>query len=180
MTRPPPTIRREPLPKVWPESHRDLVVLDDEFTTRVAPDRFTTLRMRFLVFKSQPAMRKFGKDVLGITNGLCRRTTGFCKDLMDELTWKAPGPPPCPSPHTSVDARYFAVVGMTVQNLTFEIISHEATHAAFALHRRLARRGLDSKALPPDALPEEFICYPVGHLTGAMIHSVRKNLRKAE
>ena len=114
----------------------------------------STLAAKVLVFKHPTALRKFWRESMGIKlERACRGVvTPLWTEIIDTETDKA---------FFVVDRRFFCVMGLTLGNLSMEIITHESVHAGCAYARRKARSPWDEHILSHD---EEAICYPAGRI----------------
>jgi hypothetical protein len=116
------------------------------------------LRAKLLVFNGPVALRRFWRDALG-RNELGRHTAGAVSALSYERINVTTG-----ASVMVVDPRYFCVIGLTRDNLSMEVITHEAVHAGFAYAKRV-QKNLWAGA---DELDEENVCYPAGRIAAAI------------
>lgn len=70
------------------------------------------------------------------------------------------------------DPRYYCVIGLSVPNLTVEVLMHEAVHAGFAWAKRAKRSPWDACALELD---EEAVCYPAGQVANDVLFALQKH-----
>lgn len=122
------------------------------------------LRAKVVVFKTTRDLRVFwkrrvrhdpdlGARCLGAVNGLGRLSEqcGGPKDGQRVL---------------QVDRRFFCLIGLTRDNLTMRVLSHESVHAAYCFAKRRSTNGWDKHAAEFD---EEAIAYPTGEIARALV-----------
>jgi hypothetical protein len=115
------------------------------------------LRLKVVVFANKASLHHFWKAVLGKPH-LGRTCCGAVNGLAYERIEIRPGRSDL---HTLVvDPRYFAIMGLVKGYLNMEIVTHEATHAAFAYARRHHR----DMWVGSGDLEEENVCYPAGRI----------------
>lgn len=127
----------------------------------LAPSGRSRLRLKVLVFESLrdlqhcwlkgPLKSGASRGCLGIVNSL-----GFHK-----VDYSKGGPPEGTNHRHFVDARYFAVMGLSATHLGTEITTHECIHAAFAYAKRIGGKHACAPVMEND---EERVCYPAGTL----------------
>lgn len=143
-----------PLPRQW-SGHPSARGLLAEADIRVCGSG--RLAAKLLVFSTPAALNRFW--VSGLRRpGLGKHTVGAVNSLMTEMI-----PVRGPS-HVRADPRYFCIVGLTRNNLSMEVICHEAVHAGMAYARRV-KRSPWSEALDFD---EEAVAYPAGRIAAAI------------
>jgi hypothetical protein len=112
------------------------------------------LRAKLLVFEHPKSLRRFWKEALG-KGDLGRGCLGAVTALAQEVRFLDGKRFAC------VDPRYFCVIGLTLGNLSMEVITHECVHAGFAFAKRHAK---DYWVSQSDDYDEEDVCYPTGRL----------------
>jgi len=123
------------------------------------------LRCRVLVFPTRGTLRAFwkaaflsdpGPSVLGVTSTLAVEVSRPRNTHVD--------------PVMEVDARYVSLTGLTVPDLTLEVVAHECGHAAHAYRWRVGLR----KRWPDDN-EEEQLCYPLGRLVSQLVRRLSRD-----
>jgi hypothetical protein len=122
------------------------------------------LKLKLLVFHKPKHLRHFWKKGLGKPD-LGKRCFGAVNSMGYELFRNG-------KPYAHVyDPRYFAIMGLCVDHLGMEILTHEAVHAGIAYAKRTKTRNLWHD---PMDLDEESIAYPVGRIARNVLLSLRK------
>jgi hypothetical protein len=145
-------ITKDPIPRRL-EDHPDIKGLIGECEIRLGAAR-SRLRAKLALFKNKTALNHFFQKCLGHSY-LGRGCHGAVTNLQYTV-W--PHDKPAPT-HKEVDPRYFCLIGLSQPDLTWEVVAHEAVHAAIAYGERPTRNPWDKYA---KELPEERICYPAG------------------
>lgn len=127
-------------------------------------DIFLTKRSRLaaklIIFKTVRGLSRFWRGALG--HSLGKRCYGAVNPLRAEVwTFHKDGRE---TRRVESDPRYFCIIGLTARNLTMEVITHEATHAAFAYVECCPRRFWTH----PSEMPQERFCYPAGKVARAI------------
>lgn len=122
------------------------------------------LKMKLLVFKTPAILRSFWKSALGKPS-LGKDCRGAVNSLGFELR-KRDG-----KVVHIFDPRYFAIMGLCVDHLGMEILTHESVHAGISYAKRTKKRNLWHD---PMAMNEEQIAYPVGRIARNLVISLRK------
>ena len=122
------------------------------------------LKMKLLVFKTPAMLRSFWKSGLGKAS-LGKGCLGAVNSLGLELR-KRDG-----STVHVFDPRYFAIMGLCVDHLGMEILTHESVHAGISYAKRTHYRNLWHDPMDMD---EEKIAYPVGRIARNVVLSLRK------
>jgi hypothetical protein len=126
----------------------------------IYPQSYGRLAAKLLIFDTTKSLRSFWRDALG--HDLGSKCLGAVNALAQERTKFTKGKPETTTLH--VDRRYFCIIGLVKGYLNSEIISHEATHAGFAYHKRV-KRNVWGKIGDFD---EEQVAYPTGRITDAI------------
>ena len=142
----------EPLPRSFaghPAARKALLVS----RLRLVPT--SRLWLALLVFRNPRDLRSFWKEAIGSDLGLdCKGAVNG----MGEIVVK-PQADGNDRKHYEVDPRWFAIMGLTLGNLSMEVITHESIHAGC---RYASRATLTSQRPFIGDDPEERICYPSG------------------
>jgi hypothetical protein len=119
------------------------------------------LAAKLLVFASPRDLRRFWKEALGkpdlgagcvgAVNALGHEAIDYGKDGDGKSRWVC-------------DPRYFCIIGLCLNHLTMEVVTHEAVHAGFCYARR---RGQDPWN-DDRRLGEEDVAYPAGRIAAAI------------
>ena len=107
-------------------------------------------------------MLSFWKKFFGTTLG--KTCSGVCRPIVTHVV------KPDGSELLEVDPRYYAVIGLCLERLTFEVIVHESIHAGFAYSNRKA--GRFEWRIDEDDLDDEEVCYPSGRIASAIIRTL--------
>lgn len=121
------------------------------------------LKLKLLVFKTPLMLRSFWKSGLGKSE-LGKGCLGAVNSLGYELRKGGR------TVHV-YDPRYFAIMGLCVDHLGMEIITHESVHAGISYAQRTGYRNLWHDPMDMD---EEKIAYPVGRIARNVVLSLRK------
>jgi hypothetical protein len=115
------------------------------------------LAAKLLVFDRRAALRAFwrkgmggdvGRECLGVVNAMATEVEDTVLNTRE----------------LRGDSRYFCIIGLCLGNLTVEIISHEAVHAAFCYEKRVKRNLFGSIG----DFDEERIAYPAGAIAAGI------------
>jgi hypothetical protein len=123
------------------------------------------LRAKLLVFETPQLLARFCSAALGsdqlIANRKGQLALGAVNPLSFEMRRFADG---LEQVRLHADPRYFCLIGLTLGNLSMEIISHEAVHAGFCYEKRVKRNVFGDAA----AFDEERIAYPAGAIAAGI------------
>lgn len=161
-----------PLPRCWQDhpQAKGIVAEGDLYVCRGS-----RISAKLLVFDTVKNLNSFWRDCLG-KGSLGNGCPGAVNSLGVE-TWFFPGKGKKYGKKDGfkttleVDPRYFCLIGLTKDNLTMEIITHEAGHAAFAYCARMKGR---HKWPHTEENEEEDFCYPLGRIASAINSFCRK------
>ena len=134
------------LPRVWKTHSAGGDILAE---TDILVRGYGTMRAKLLVFPSATKLVKFWDKALGRKLG--RKCAGCVSAMATED----------PEGVISVDPRYFCVIGLSKNNLSMEVITHESVHAGFAYSKR-HRKDFWVKQGPD--FDEEDVAYPAGRI----------------
>lgn len=150
-----------PIPRIWKNHpHARGIVFEKDLS--IGSSR---LKAKLLIFEDRKAMSIFWKNALGVMDlGDC--CSGVVNQLRFHVISFADG---MESQITEVDPRYFCVIGLVQDRLTYEIITHEAVHAAYAYVKRIKKSPWDQDAKDFD---EEEIAYPVGRIADSLFVAI--------
>lgn len=120
------------------------------------------LAAKVLVFSTPLYLRKFwekaigkhdplGEGCVGAVNALGREVADFSEGGNGKSRWEC-------------DPRYFCIIGLSLNHLSMEVITHEAVHAGFAYARRRGRDPWNDDG----GLGEEDVAYPAGRIAAAI------------
>ena len=149
----------EPLPRYWrsvPGLDRCPLLFDVEL------HRHARLAAKVILFRKRSEMLSFWKKFFGTTLG--KTCSGVCRPIVTHVV------KPDGSELLEVDPRYYAVIGLCLERLTFEVIVHESIHAGFAYSNRKA--GRFEWRIDEDDLNDEEVCYPSGRIASAIIRTL--------
>lgn len=154
-------VHGNPIPRVWknhPAAKRLLLEADIAISSR------TRLKAKLLVFETKAALRQFWNKALPYDGAIGRDTAGVVNSLGSEVCKFGKGGESS-KPVMKCDPRYFCIIGLTATDLCFEVICHEAVHAAFSYAKRTKARNLWAA---PEELDEEYVCYPAGKIASSI------------
>lgn len=147
-----------PLPRSFGHIAKGLTAEADIYPTPRA-----RLAAKLLVFSSPRALRAFWRDVLekpdlgagcvGAVNALGHEAIDFSDDDDDQgrSRWVC-------------DPRYFCIIGLCLNHLSMEVVTHEAVHAGFCYARRRGHDPWNDER----RLGEEDVAYPAGRIAAAI------------
>lgn len=121
------------------------------------------LRAKLLVFKNQRHLHLFWQNVLG--HRLGRFCKGAVNSLIQEVQYFGKYEKALSCRHLEADGRYFCVIGLIQTWMTVEVMTHEATHAAFCYVKRVRRSPWDVQSKD---FHEEEVCYPAGKIASEL------------
>jgi len=121
------------------------------------------LKLKLLVFCKPSHLKNFWRKGLGKPS-LGKKCIGVVNSLGYELVRGGK------TAHV-YDSRYFAIMGLCVDYLGMEILTHESVHAGISYAKRTKKRNLWHDPMDMD---EEQIAYPVGRIARNLVISLRK------
>lgn len=157
---------KHPIPRIW-QRHRAGKLIEREWDIPIG-----SLRAKLLLFKNRTGLRQFWKAMRGDDFDLGAKCDGAVTSLHLDICEIQPGKKA--AWRRTVDPRYFCVIGMHRRALRWEVVAHEAVHAAFAYLARVRRTPWETRAADLD---EEHLAYPVGYLTSRMVHRLAEEWR---
>jgi hypothetical protein len=150
---------KKALPRKWAKKGSGIILEAD-----LKIHRYSRLRAKLIVFESKTAMVRNWKAASGHN---LKKAAGFVNKLSEHV-FSYPGGDK--ELHTyRCDPRYFCVVGLVKSWLGMEVISHEATHVAYAYQERTRHKWAHA-----DESPEENICYPAGRAARAIVRALQR------
>jgi hypothetical protein len=147
---------KKPLPRLWYTLDKSICA---EASVQVR--KRDKVRLKVLVFDSKAALGRFWRERLGIPIG--SRCNGVVSSLRNYE-----GDNIC-----LVDPRYFAIMGLVKTRLSYQIITHEACHAAGMYVDRTLRhkRRFSDNNEPAD----EELAYPLGIIADSVFNWLNEN-----
>lgn len=129
------------------------------------------LKAKLLIFKSSNDLRNFWK--LGLGKGdLGKGCVGAVNSLGYEIIhFPAKDQKQLPQ-RVQVDKNFFCVIGLTLEHIGMEVITHESVHVGFSYAKRVNNKNLWPNAVNMD---EENVCYPAGRIAANINILFRKN-----
>jgi len=124
------------------------------------------LRLKLLVFQKPVHLRRFWTKALGKAS-LGKGCLGAVNSLKILHENPATG-----EKKQEVDPRYFAIMGLCMDHLGMEILSHEAVHAGYAYAQRV---GTHSPWHDAFDLDEEHLAYPTGRVACEVLRALRRH-----
>ena len=123
------------------------------------------LKLKLMVFQMTANLKRFWKDAMGkgsLGKGCIGAVNSLACENIDVCSGKS---------KMECDSRYFAIMGLCVDHLGMEVITHESVHAGISYTKRTGSRNLWHDPLDMD---EEKIAYPVGKIAANIVRSLRK------
>ena len=150
------TENKKPLPRLWYRLDESIAA---ECSVRVR--RGDKVRLKVLVFDSKKAMARFWREQLGIPIG--PRCNGVVSSMR---RYDSAG-------NCLVDPRFFAIMGLVKTRLSYQIITHEATHAASMYVDRTLRH--KRRFSGNNELVDEELAYPLGIIADSVFNWLNEN-----
>lgn len=131
--------------------------------------KYSKLELRIFVFNNKKNLKKFWRKHINPYENISNNFLAVTNPLAYKARYMKGG-----KEYTSCffDRNYFSVVAFTVDNLTLEIIAHEAAHCAMHYAKRMGPRNIFFDCMELD---EEQVCYPVGIITSLLVKFLKDN-----
>lgn len=130
------------------------------------PRRHGRIAAKLLVFRNRTALQRFWKRISDYPLG--RGCLGAVNGLGYEMVDCRKAKPAKTTLHG--DRRYFCLIGLCLGELSMEIVSHEAVHAAYCYEKRVKRNLFGTIG----SFDEERIAYPAGTIAAAINRFLHK------
>lgn len=154
-------LSKQPLRRDF-RNHPQAKGLFKEVDLRVTPR--SRLFAKVLVFDTQADMRDFWNSAIG-RSPICRKTCAVVSGLaMERCKIEKDGSKT--NNRVEVDPRYFCVMAFNLDDMVYEVLAHECTHAGFCYMRRLKHRSPFYRHFSDD--DEEQVAYPTGRMFWAL------------
>lgn len=148
----------------WPLS--EAVLAEASITVRYADK----VKLKVLLFKNKTQLQKFWREHLGINLG---RYCGGCVSTLRDRKYFLNDDGTQREVEWRCDRRYYAIMGLCLNHLSYEVVTHESLHAAIAYVNRTA--GKTRQWSGDGALVEEEIAYPLGLIADSVFNWLSEN-----